>query len=204
MPYATEREAEIFTMPCLASNLSDGMQILSAQNLARPMNDFIATGHPLPERLVDTDAYSDAFLETRLAGKKTAARAMWQHPSAPADVLLYVRRKVWAAKVERMDFATGAAAALGSMVVLQRDYRAGVHEALNHAAKHNEDVKLLAGEIRDAIDAVVTEKLLQVTQRLAGDIALGFPELQAKLLKDSSTRTLPAPVDVFSTKRGAA
>lgn len=186
MRYATEIEAELSTITDLASSLSDGMRVLTAQNLARPVNEYIAAGNPLPEALKDVDPFVDAFLAARAASKKGTARAMWAHPDSAHDAALYVRRKVWEQKVLNGSFVSRAAAALGTMVVLQRTFRGNAHEAINHAAKHNTDVAMLVTDIRLAVDETVKTNLERVTCYLANEILLAVPEVKTKLLENAN------------------
>lgn len=180
-----EEQAEIMALTDLATNLGDGMTMLAPANIARPIKTF---GEDLPEHLADVDAFVDRFIDWQIKRIKEATlQATWSHPEAREDVLKYVRRKVWQSKIERGAVINPVAKMLATTVSLHRQYRSDVHEALNHAAKHNEDVKALGSEMRDQLDAVVRARLEETTQAIAGAALTTVPQLQHVLMQGALT-----------------
>ena len=171
-----EERAEVMALTDLASNLSDGMKLLTAANISRPIKTF---GEPIPPNMVDADEYAERFIAWQV-GRLTEqqVRATWSHPDALEDVRKYVRRKVWQIKIESGDVIHPVAKMLATTVHLHRKYRADVHEALNHAAKHNTDVKALGQEMREQLDEVVRARLEETTQAIAGVALVTLPQLQ--------------------------
>ena len=180
----TEEQAEIMALTDLATNLSDGMTALTAANISRPIKSF----GDLPDALSDVDAFVERFIDWQIARLKDPAQlALWSSPEALADCLKYARRKVWQAKVAHGAVINPVAKMLAATVTLHRKYRADVHEALNHAAKHNEDVKLLGQEMRDQLDDVVRMRLEDTTKALAGAALATVPQLQQILMQERLT-----------------
>lgn len=107
--------------------------------------------------------------------------------SVTDHVARYVRRKVWAAKVASGAVINPVAKMLAATVSLHRQYRTDVHEALNHAVKHNEDLKTLLPEMSEQLDTVVRARLEQTTQFLAGAALASLPQLQAAMTRQALT-----------------
>jgi hypothetical protein len=180
-----EEQAEIMALTDLATNLGDGLKALSASNIGRPIKTF---GEDLPEQLADVEVFAERFVGWQVARLKDAAlQAVWSHPDALADVMTYLRRKVWQSKIERGAVINPVARMLATTVSLHRKYRADVHEALNHAAKHNEDVKALGAELRDQLDEVVRARLEETTKAIAGAALATVPQLQRVLMQGALT-----------------
>lgn len=180
-----EEQAEIMALTDLATNLGDGMTMLAPTNIARPIKTF---GEALPELFTDVDAFVDRFIDWQIKRLKEAAMlATWTHPEAHEDVLKYVRRKVWQSKIERGAVINPVAKMLATTASLYRKYRADVHEALNHAAKHNEDVKALGSEMRDQLDEVVRARLEESMKAIAGAALTTVPQLQQVLMQGALT-----------------
>ena len=177
-----EERAEIMALTDLATNLSDGMTRLSARNIAAPLRTF---DDPIPENLADVDAYVDRFMAWQIGRLKvTEAIDLWGDRASYRDVTLYIRRKVWQLKIEAGSVINPVAKMLATTVTLHRKYRADIHEALNHAAKHNEDVKLLGAEMKDQLDEVVRARLEETTQAIAGAALATVPQLQQVLMME--------------------
>jgi hypothetical protein len=175
-----EEMAEIDALADLATNLGDGMRVLTPHNVSRPVKSF----DELPEQLADAEVFAERFIHWQLSRLKDAqAQAIWSSPDAFADVLKYLRRKIWQTKIERGEVINPVARMLATTVSLHRKYRADVHEALNHVVKHNDDVKLLGVQLRDQLDSVVRERLEETTKRIAGVALATIPQIQQALLE---------------------
>lgn len=167
----------------LASNHSDGMVAMSASNFARPLNTFAAM-RPLPVELSKAGDYAEAFIDWSVDRQKTKANKLsWSHPSTLHDAGLFIHRKIWAEKVRLGLIYNDQAKVIATTVELHKKYRADVHEALNHAAKHNEDVKLLRAEMVEQLDDIVRDRLTQTTEAIAGAALVSLPDLKAALLE---------------------
>lgn len=180
-----EEKAEIMALTDLATNLSDGMKLLSPANLARPVKSF---GEDFPDELCQVPSFAERFIAWQVARTESASgKADWSHPDALADTQRYLNRKVWQVKIANGAVINPVARMLAATVHLHRQYRADVHEALNHAAKHNEDVKLLGQEMRDQLDDVVRTRLEETTKMLAGAALSSLPQLQQTLMQGRLT-----------------
>lgn len=178
----TEEQAEIMALTDLATNLSDGMTSLTASNISRPVKTF---GEAIPDNLASVDAFVDRFVAWQVDRlKDPEQQSTWSHPDAYADVGKYVRRKVWQLKIDAGAVTNPVARMLAATVSLHRKYRADVHEALNHAAKHNEDIKALGTELRDQLDDVVRLRLEETTKAIAGAALATVPQLQQVLMQE--------------------
>ena len=174
---------EIKSLHCLATNLSDGMRIMKAGNLARPLKTYREIA-PLEPELIGCDEYARAFVDWQVSRQvKKVNQLLWEQPDVLHDAQLYVRRQVWQLKLEQGKFDHPVAGMIAATVTLHRKYRSDVHEALNHAAKHNEDVKLLGQEMKDQLDEIVSARLLETTQRLNSTILTEMPALQAAVMR---------------------
>jgi DNA repair ATPase RecN len=177
----TEEQAEIMALTDLATGLSDGMKSLTAANISRPVKTF---DNPIPEQLSEVEGYADRFIDWQVdRQKKPEAKATWTHPDAYHDVALYLRRRVWQAKVEAGSIINPIARMLATTTTLHRKYRADVHEALNHAAKHNEEVAKLGQDMKDQLDEVVKTRLEETTRMIAGAALATVPQLQQMLMQ---------------------
>jgi len=180
-----EEQAEIMALTDLATNLGDGMTMLAPTNIGRPIKTF---GESLPELLFDVEPFADRFIDWQLKRIKDASiQATWSHPQAREDVLKYVRRKVWQSKVEHGFIINPVARMLATTSALYRTYRAEVHEALNHAIKHNQDLKTLGDEMREQLDDVVRARLEESTKAIAGAALATVPQLQRILMQGALT-----------------
>ena len=176
-----EEKAEILALTDLATNLGDGMQMLSPANLARPIKSF----GEFPDELCQVPDFAERFISWQVARMEDAkGKADWSHPDALADVKRYLNRKVWQVKVTHGAVINPVARMLAATAHLHRQYRADVHEALNHAAKHNQDVKALPQELRDQLDEVVRERLADTLKVLAGAALSSLPQLQQVLMME--------------------
>lgn len=178
-----EEQAEIVSLTDLATNLSDGMTMLKPSNIAKPVAAF----GEIPEDLAAVDVYVERFITWQIDRLDAQAGERWSHPEALADVRRYVRRKVWKHKVESGAVINPIARMLATTVTLHQSYRSDVHEALNHAIKHNEDSKNLLTEMRDQIDEVVRARLEQTTQMIAGAALATVPQLREALQMEKLT-----------------
>lgn len=180
-----EEKAEVMALTDLATNLGDGMKALGAANIGRPLKTF---GVDLPAQLSDVESFADRFIDWQISRLKDASlQAAWSHPDAHGDVLKYLRRKVWQRKIEHGTVINPVAKIMAVTVSLHRQYRADVHEALNHAVKHNEDVKALGSEMRDQLDEVVRSRLEETTKAIAGAVLATLPQLQQMLMQGALT-----------------
>lgn len=180
-----EEQAEIMALTDLATNLGDGMTMLAPANIGRPIKTF---GEDMPEQFSEVEPFTDRFIDWQLARLKEASlQATWSHPEAREDVLKYVRRKVWQSKIERGAVINPVAKMLATTASLHRVYRSDLHEALNHAIKHNTDIKSLLSEIRDQIDEVVRARLEETTKAIAGAALATVPQLQQVLMQGALT-----------------
>lgn len=180
-----EEKAEILALTDLATNLGDGMQMLSPANLARPIKSF---GEDMPDELCKVADFAERFIAWQVARTETASgKADWSNPDALADTKRYLNRKVWQIKIANGAVINPVARMMAATVHLHRQYRADVHEALNHAVKYNEDVKLLGQEMRDQLDEVVRTRLEETTKVLAGAALSSLPQLQQTLMQGRLT-----------------
>ncbi len=180
----TEERAEIAALTDLATNLSDGMTALKPANIARPIASF----GELPEDLSAVQSHVERFMAWQLDRlTDESLRETWSTYEAEADVLRYVRRKVWAIKVASGAVINPVAKMLAATVTLHRIYRSDVHEALNHAVKHNEDLKTLLPELKEQLDEVVRVRLEQTTHMLAGVALASLPQLQEAMTMKALT-----------------
>jgi flagellar biogenesis protein FliO len=197
-----EELAEVYSLTDLATGMSDGMRSLSAQNLARPVATYSNEVEPLPDELHAVPEYAERFIawqfdRAQKGQHKAAASALWSSLDALHDARLYVRRKVWLVKVANQTIINPVARMLATTVELHKSYRSDVHEALNHAAKHNTDVKALGQDLRDALDEVVVRRLRETTERLAGEVLTALPALQQALLEGPAPTPKPMGDDEF-------
>lgn len=194
----TEEQAEIAALTDLATNLGDGMTTLKPSNISRPIAGF----GDMPEDLAPVPAYVERFLAWQFDRvTDPEMKAKWSSPESEKDVLRYVRRKVWQAKVESGSVINPVARMLAATVTLHRGYRADVHEAVNHSVKHNEDIKTLLPEMREQLDEVVRARLEQTTQMLAGVALATVPQLQEALQRQALT--YERPLDTGSAEQAS-
>lgn len=181
----TEEMAEIMSLTDLATNLSDGLTRLSARNMVHPLAAF---EEPIPGDLVSVDGFVDRFMSWQIKRlEKAEALDLWGDRASYADVTKVVRRKVWQRKIEDGSVINPVAKMIAATVYLHRKYRADVHEALNHAAKHNVEIAKLGAELRDQLDDVVRARLEETTQMLAGAALATVPQLQQVLMLEKTS-----------------
>ncbi|WP_295442603.1 hypothetical protein [uncultured Thiodictyon sp.] len=153
---------------------------MSARNITHPLAAF---DEPIPDNLAAVDGFVDRFMTWQIGRlKKPEALDLWGDRDSYADVTKYIRRKVWALKIEAGSVINPVAKMIAATVYLHRKYRADVHEALNHAAKHNTEISKLGQELRDQLDDVVRSRLEETTQMLAGAALATVPQLQQVLM----------------------
>jgi hypothetical protein len=187
--YESELFAEASELANLKSSLSDGMTAFTARNFARPAAQFSVDVTPIPDQLVEAAEYTRALLAWQYERSKKADKPKWDNPEVVQDCYLYIVRRIWQRKLEKPNgIEHPGARMIAVMVAIHKDIRTKVHEGINHAAKHNQNVAALGSDIRDEIDSTVRALLDESAKQLATQVKTDLKVLgelmQHNLLED--------------------
>jgi len=182
-----EEILEITHLTELATALGDGMVSLKPANIAGPVRSY---AQEIPAEFIYVESFVDSFIDWKLSTKMPKEkRVLWSHPDAVPDITKFVVRKVWAIKVKEGSIINPVARMLATSAEINKGVRTKMHEAINHAAKHNADIKALGKDIHDRVDLTVKETLNDSMKHLASVALVELPSLQQALQQALEDKT---------------